>query len=109
MKTLKLIMIAAILVFSVAGVADAGGLKSKPSVISTKKVVILTLEKAIQFPGLVAAMVQQINPLDILNNGNKSYTAQVIYQNVTYQITGSQQEWILFMLTYNMIDNGTST
>jgi hypothetical protein len=109
MKMLKLVLIAMILVFSVAGAANAEGFKSKPVASTASKVVKLSLAKALQIPGLVTAIKQQINPQEILNSNGKSYTALVIYQNVTYLITGTHQEWILFMVYYNLIDDGTSS
>jgi hypothetical protein len=103
MKTLKLVLIAAMLVFSAAGVANAEGFKSKPITSVASKVVKLTLAKAIENPGLVGAILQQINPQVILSSGGKSYTLQVVYQGVTYQISGTYQEWILFMQYYGLI------
>jgi hypothetical protein len=92
MKTLKLVLIATILVFTTANVTHADGFKLKPK----HKVIRVTLVQAMAVPGLPAAMVQQIDD-DFLGCGCQAYyTAEVNLGNITYLITGSEREWTVF-------------
>jgi hypothetical protein len=93
MKTIKLVMIATLLTFTAVGIANADGFKSKPI---TTRVVNISFEKAVQIPGLVAAMNQQLNVQMLESHPGKTWTASVIYKNVDYRITGTREQWELF-------------
>jgi hypothetical protein len=88
MKTLKTAIIATFLAFSIVSIASADGFKAK-------KVVNISFEKAIQNPGLVLAMHQQLNP-DVLGNNQQVYVLPVVYQGITYKISGTYEQWKLF-------------
>ena len=91
MKTLKLTILATILAFTMVSVANADGFKIRPA----QKVINITLVQAIQIPGLVSAMYQQIDP-NSLNTGQETYTFMVVYQDRHYRITGTHDQWIIF-------------
>jgi len=93
MKTLKFAVIAVLVAFTMASLANADGFKEKPKF---KKVVNLTLEKALQNHGLVVAMYAQIDKDNILHNPQHVYIAMVVYQGNTYRITGTLDQWIRF-------------
>jgi hypothetical protein len=91
MKTLKLTILATILAFAMVSVANADGFKTRPA----QKVINITLLQAIQNPGLVSAMYQQIDP-NSLNTGQETYTFVVVYQGYNYRITGTHDQWMIF-------------
>ena len=90
MKTLKIALIAAIVACTMVSLANAGGIQEKPVF---KKIVNLTLQKALHNPGLVIAMYQQIDKDDILSSMTHIYTAEVVYQGNIYHIRGPIDEW----------------
>ena len=91
MKTLKSTILAVILAFTMVSVASADGFKTRPA----QKTINITLLQAIQIPGLVTAMYQQINP-NTLNLNEPTYTYTVVYQNIYYRITGTSEQSIRF-------------
>jgi hypothetical protein len=93
MNTLKFAFIVALIACTMVSFANADGLKSKPKPI---KVVNLTIEKALQNPGLVAAMCQQLDKDDFLNNLQHTYFAEVSYNGTLYRITGTLAQWVRF-------------
>jgi hypothetical protein len=93
MKTLKFALIAALVACTMVSLSYADGFTGKPKPI---KVVNLTLEKAVQIPGLVVAMYQQIDKDDFLNNTHLILVAEVVYQGTLYRISGSFEQWVLF-------------
>jgi hypothetical protein len=93
MKTLKLALVATLVAFAMANVASADGFKGKPAPV---RVINLTLEKAMQYPGLATAMYTQINPKAFLNNPSLIYIVEVTYNGILFRISGSREEWIRF-------------
>jgi len=93
MKTLKFALIAALIACTMVSLASADGFKSKPKF---KKVVNLTIEKAIQNPGLVVAMYQQLDAEDFINGNQLTYVAEVTYNENIYRISGTREQWIRF-------------
>lgn len=91
MKTLRIAMIATLVAFALASMAHAEGIKAKP----TKKTVDITLEQAVQVPGLVAAMYSQLNK-SFLEEELPVYTAKVDHAGVIFRITGTREQWVLF-------------
>jgi hypothetical protein len=88
MKALKLVFVAVLM----AGVcmASADGHKKV-----SHHVVYVSFEKAIQHPGLLAAMQLQLNPGFMIDD-QEFYTVSVNYQRITYKITGSREQWTYF-------------
>ncbi len=93
MKTLKLALVATFVAFAMVNAASADGFKGKPAPV---KVVNISLEKAMQYPGLVAAMYTQIDKRALLNTPSLLITAEVKYDGTLYRITGTRDEWIRF-------------
>lgn len=92
MKTLKLVLIAALI--STALVNNAFATEVRPQ--SGKNVIQLTFLEAIQSPGLVAAMHSQLSGGFLGGPALTKITLRVIYNNHTYMITGTQDQWNLF-------------
>jgi len=94
MKTLKLALLTTIVAFSFATVASAGGVTEKPK---AGKVISLSLTQAMAMPGLAAAMYAGISRDELLTGGSQYvYTAVVVYNGITYRITGTLLQWIRF-------------
>jgi len=92
MKTLKSAFIAVLLTFSVVGIAKSDGFGTlKPP----KNVIYVSLQQAVQNPGLLFAMKQQLDP-GFLSTNQQSYTVSVNYQHYRFMITGTYEEWKLF-------------
>jgi hypothetical protein len=94
MKTLRFTLIAVLVAFAAATFANADGFKTKP----TKKIVSITLEQAVQVPGLAVAMFQQLNS-DFLLKNQHVYIKDVDYNGVTFRITGTYDGWVQFFRT----------
>ena len=94
MKTLKFAVIAVLVAFTMVSLANADGFKSKPVF---KKVVNINLDKAVDNPGLLAAMYNQISKDDILNMTNYVCIFHVNYNGSTYRITGTRPQWLRFI------------
>jgi len=93
MKTLKLALVATLVAFAMVTVASADGFKSKPKLT---KAVTLTIEKAMQDQGLVAAMYAQIDENDILHFPLPPFIFNVKYNGAIYRISGTRAQWIRF-------------
>ena len=108
MKTLKLSMIVAILSVFLIGYANAD---TKP--LPAKKVVKISLVKALEEPGLVNAMREQLSLAFIKVEPNGLYVATVYYNRVIYKIYGTRGEWVKFFLStskkgiFGNANNGT--
>ena len=99
MKTLKLVMIMAIFAFTTVAIAE------HPSKINpNKRTIELTFEQAIQNPGLVSAMHNQLHD-DFLgtNTNQQMYTVTVAYMNYNFRITGTHNQWSLFFRYTNLL------
>ena len=95
MKTIKLLMIAAVV--SVALMGNAENLLQKSDDV---RVIKIGLRQAMHDPGLVFAMHQQLTPYFILEQEKADlYAAQVRYQNKIFEIHGTQEAWIVFFRT----------
>jgi len=95
MKTLKLTMVAAVVAFMMVGVANAQVMREKPKFHS---VIITTVEKAIQNPGLETAMYAQLNINDFLMYHPVVWTTQVTFRKCTYRISGTREQWHKFFM-----------
>jgi hypothetical protein len=93
MKTIKLALVATIVAFAFATVANADGFAGKPKPI---KMINLTLEKALSIPGLAAAMYDQIDRDNFLDGSHYVFVAEVKFNGTTYRIKGTLLEWIHF-------------
>jgi hypothetical protein len=91
MKTLRIAMIATFVALAMVSLANTDGFTTKPN----KKVVNLTFAQAIQIPGLVAAMYQQVSP-EMLKHNAHTYTVDVVYNGYICRITGTYDQWTLF-------------
>jgi hypothetical protein len=92
MKALKMIILCAILTTALASSADA---KGTPFPVQDQKVISLTFSQAMQYPGLVLAMYEQLSPR-FLQIQQLVYTEQVVYQDHVVRVTGSYTQWALF-------------
>ena len=94
MKSLKIVMITAIVAFTMVTVANA----EHPSKIDpSKRTIKLTFEQAMQNPGLVAAMYQQLHNDFLGTSSNQQmYTVIVVHQNYNFRITGTYSQWVWF-------------
>ena len=100
MKTLKLVMIATLVTF---GMVSFGNVNVNANDVDsqlagpTLKVVEISLEEALQIPGLVSAMRLQLDK-DMIDPTveKKIYTFDVVYLNYLVSITGHVEQWVLF-------------
>jgi len=91
MKITKIVLIVTLLAFVSMSYADD---KSGPK-LTTK----ISLEKAIQNPGLVRAIYNQVSERSLLvNDHNGLYTAKVNYRRVVYVVYGNYEEWRNFFV-----------
>jgi hypothetical protein len=93
MKTLKIAMVAALVACTMISLANTDGFKEKPKAV---KIVYLTLEKAVQVPGLAAAMYFQIDKEELLSSPSAILVANVTFQGVHYRISGTRDQWVRF-------------
>ena len=93
MKTLKLALVATLVAFAMISVSRADEFKAKPKF---KKMVTVTIEQAVQDPGLTAAMYAQLNPADVLYFPSLPYYGEVKYNGAIYRISGTRTQWIRF-------------
>lgn len=90
MKNLKLAL-TAILTLAIVSLASADGFTVKP------KSVKISLEKAIQNPGLVKAMYLQLDKSLLNGNNNTSViVGEVLYMGTIYYISGTYEQWVKF-------------
>lgn len=90
MKSLTIILVAMLIASTAFGMSKGDEFTLKP-----KNTVDVAFERAICVPGLVVAMLQQLDG-DILYNNQPFYTLEVSYGGTIYRITGSCQQWLLF-------------
>lgn len=90
MKTLRITLILALLACTIASLAS-----DRKSLSGERKIVPITFERAIQTPGLAAAMFQQLDP-GFLNNNQHYYIVKVSFQGNIYQISGIYHQWVRF-------------
>jgi len=93
MKTLKIALFATFVAFAMVSVSHADEFKSKPRFVQK---ISMTIEQAVQDPGLVAAMYAQLNPADVLHFPSLPYYGEVKYNGAIYRITGTRTQWIRF-------------
>lgn len=93
MKTLRIALVAVVLTCTMVSLARAEDYTTKPRVIGLQ---VITLEKAMQIPGLAAAIYQQVNLNEILGNHNQVYVATVKYRGVYYKVSGTRDEWLKY-------------
>ena len=92
MKSLKFILVAVFFAATTMIDANAG----KPKIPRASNNVYLSLVEAIQNPGLVNAMHQQINPNFVGEPEIQYLTYRVTYKDHLYLITGAVEQWDLF-------------
>jgi hypothetical protein len=91
MKPVKIILIAALTVISVAALAQGVEFKANP----VKKVLNVSITEAVKIPGLVPEMYKQLDAQFLLNN-QLVYTKYVLLKNTYYRISGTWEQWDLF-------------
>src|SRR5210317_676972 len=97
MKTRKPVMIAGILAivvmsFSISQMVNA---TEDPRQKIEKKVAHLTFDEAIQNPGILKAMYEQVEN-NIIPQHWPYYTARIQYRSVSIFVQGSLQQWNYF-------------
>jgi hypothetical protein len=92
MKSLRFIAIAVLLATAIVNSASAG----EPRTNLTRNVIKVTLYEAIQSPGLVAAMHQQLTGGFLGGPAIHDITLRVTFEGHVYMITGTQDQWELF-------------
>jgi len=98
MKKVKLILIAVVFATAFVNTAQADGSKMEQG----RNIIKLTLLQAIQDPGLVTAMYQQLNGGFLGGPGITYITLTVRYHNHVYLISATQDQWNIFF-TYKGI------
>jgi hypothetical protein len=93
MKTIKLMIIATLLTFSAVSVTNADGFRTRPKV---KQAHYVTIQQAVQDPGLVVAMHEQVSPNILYFYLGPTLTVDVNYLKIVYRISGSRGEWVNF-------------
>ena len=100
MKTLKSALVAVLMACAMVGVASTNtdGFHKKPVVIN------ITIEKAVHDPGILMAMVRQLN-VSMLGGGNNQalYYANVTYSGRVFRISGTFEQWKLFFVNSSKI------
>jgi len=95
MKTLKFAVAAGILAFAMIAYAGVGPSNQTP----VNKIVKISFVQAIEDPGLLEAMIVQLD-VSMLWNDVPVYIGRVIYLETYYWIYGSVDEWEWFFHTY---------
>ena len=91
MKTIRNILILALLTFAIVSPVNADGIQGKP-----KKEFKTTLNSMIRnHPELVFPMYKQIDR-SFLEVVEEIYVVKFEYNGAIYQIMGSRQDWIMF-------------
>jgi hypothetical protein len=93
MKKVKLVLIATLLTLTVVGISKADGFTGKTTV---KQAISISIDKALQDPGLVVSMSQQLNIHILIFYMGPSLRVDVFYQKVLYRITGTREQWLEF-------------
>jgi hypothetical protein len=96
MKTLKLTLIAVVLLSAVT--AFSNNVTRTAENKKHTKCVKMSLSEAIQDPVLVWTMYNQLNDSFLRTENLGSYTASVLYNKTVYLITGTYEEWALFFV-----------
>jgi hypothetical protein len=99
MKTLKSVLVAAIVALTMVSLSYAEGFKEKPKF---RVVTNLNIEQAIKNPGLVRTMYQQISWQEVVGAHQHVYIGEVVFLGKTYRITGTLDQWKDFFLMDGM-------
>lgn len=102
MKTLRLILIAAIIGYAAINSANADGNTGKPKPV---RLISLSLDQAMTICGLSTAIYQQIDRDHFLDGNHYTYTAEINYNGAHYRVKGTLPEWIRFFLTQGARSN----
>ena len=90
MKRVTITIVVALLAFTMSSLES----ESK-DIKGSKKIVPITIQRAVQIPGLVIAMYQQLNPA-VLKNNQHFYILKVKYELNIYEISGTYDQWVRF-------------
>ena len=94
MKTLKLVLIATVLVFTSVSLTNADGFKERPPKFI--KIVNLSINQAVQDQGLVMAIYDQIDWKIFIGDLHYPYMAEILYRKSLYRINGTRNQWVIF-------------
>jgi hypothetical protein len=97
MKTLKLVTLVSIVLVTIASITSTAEVRADHA----KNNVYISFDQAIKDPGLVQAMVEQIDNF-FLQRNQIYYTAEVNYDSRVYFITGSSSQWRWFFKVRNL-------
>ena len=106
MKTSRLLMIATVLAITSISFSYTNVLKAD-QLSSSRMVLNLTLQQALQNPDLAMTMHQQLSD-DFLGNGEASvFTVRIFFANYLVYVSGTYEEWTLFFHT--SLENGSGS
>ena len=91
MKTLKLVLIAAVVSFAMMSYAD-----NSTQQVEKERIIRITLEQALTHHGLVCAMYQQLTPASLKLAKTGLYVATVKYSYRVFEIRGTKEAWAKF-------------
>ena len=89
MKKLSYLVVAMVIAVATISAANADGFHSPKQLIS------VTFVKALQIPGLSAAMNAQLDE-SMLNTNARVYVVNVSFNGKVYRITGTYNQWYHF-------------
>lgn len=103
MKTTKAVLITAMFLFAMVTTVNA---EHASKIDPSKRTINLSFAQAMQNPGLVTAMYQQLHD-DFLYSGlnRQTYTEIVSYNGYYYKITGTYNQWFLFFRYKKVVPN----
>lgn len=96
MKTSKILMI--VTLFAICSLAYAQTENEGNHITAS-----IPLKSAINNPGLVHAMYEQLNQEFLHGTMQRVYHVKVIYKRITFDIYGSYEEWTSFFLMDNNV------
>ena len=95
MKTIKLSVVAAVVALMMVGVVNAQEIKERPKF---RVSVSMSLSAAVNDPGLMKAIYQQVSMEQVIKAHLHVFTAIVHYNGKVYRITGTFDQWMDFFL-----------
>lgn len=93
MKTSKFLMIITVVAIGLMSLSFNSKEEAPPK---SKTVVKITLLEALQNPGLVSSMYEQLNDDFLDDKSDKNYYQMVYHNNITWVISGTYAQWTQF-------------
>jgi hypothetical protein len=94
MKTLKLALIATFVTLAMGSFAGEGS--DIDRITKKRRVIHLSLERAVQNPELLQAMYSQLYGPEFMAEESSTYTAEITMGRIIYKITGTFEQWARF-------------